>query len=213
MTQALRIVESAAAELRLAQARAFLDQRLGTGDVVIVCASRGAADDLARSIAASRPATLGLHRFSLTQLAARLAAPVLAARGMAPATYLGSEAVAARAAFDARRDGELSYFGPVSDLPGFPRALARTLQELRLAKIGSRPLGDLPYGGGDLAILFDRFDAQFAAASATDRATLFDAGREGVGLTQGPPVGCPLVLVDVPLESSAEFEFFEKIVR
>ena len=212
MTQALRIVESAAAELRLAQVRAFLDRHLGTGDVVIVCASRGAADDLARSMAASRPATLGLHRFSFTQLAARLAAPVLAARGMAPATYLGSEAVAARSVFDARRDGELSYFGPVSDLPGFPRALAKTLQELRLAQLGPRPLENLPYGGPDLAILFEKFEGQFSTASATDRATLFEAGGEGVGLTTAPPVGVPLVLVDVPLESAAEFAFFKTIV-
>jgi len=212
MVKSLRIVESPAAELRLAQARAFLDTRLGRSDIVIVSASRGAADDLVRSIAASRPATLGLHRFSFTQLAARLAAPVLAARGMAPATYLGSEAVAARAAFDARREGELQYFGPVSDLPGFPRALARTLQELRLAQVGSGSLARLGFGGPDLAALFDRFADQFAAASATDRATLFEAGGEGVVPAAAPIVGSPLLLVDVPLESSTEFAFFRAMV-
>jgi hypothetical protein len=212
MAKSLRIVESPAAELRLAQARAFLEARLGHTDIVIVAASRGAADDLARAMAASRTATLGLHRFSFTQLAARLAAPVLAARGMAPATYLGAEAVAARAAFDARREGDLQYFGPVSDLPGFPRALARTLQELRLAQIGSDPLAHLGFGGADLAALFDRFADQFASASATDRATLFEAGCEGTTPAAAPLVGSPLLLLDVPLESAAEFAFFRAIV-
>ena len=73
MPQKILIVESPSAELRLSRAREFLQTRLDAGDIAIVAASRGAADDFVRSIAASRPATLGLHRFSFTQLAARLA--------------------------------------------------------------------------------------------------------------------------------------------
>ena len=145
--------------------------------VLIVSASRGAADDLARAVALARGGAIGLHRFSLAQLAARLAAPVLAARGIAPVTFIGGEAVAARATFEARRDDELAYFGPVARTPGFPRALARTLHELMLAGVGGAALARLPLGGPDLARLLERFEEQFAAASATDRATLFDGGR------------------------------------
>jgi ATP-dependent helicase/nuclease subunit B len=213
MTRRALIVESPAAELRLSRARDFLQTRLDSGDVVIVAASRGAADDFVRSIAASRPATLGLHRFSFTQLAARLAGPVLAARGMAPASYLGSEAVAARATFDARKDGDLAYFAPVSDAPGFSRALARTLQELRLAHASGDALRSLPLGGRDLAGLLERFDDQFAAASATDRATLFEAGREGIAQRESALLGRPLVLLDVPCESDVEFEFLRALVE
>jgi ATP-dependent helicase/nuclease subunit B len=212
MSQKIHIVESPSAELRLSRARDFLQARLDSADIAIVAASRGAADDFVRSIAAARPATLGLHRFSFTQLAARLAGPVLASRGMAPATYLGSEAVAARATFDARRDGDLAYFAPVSDAPGFPRALARTLQELRLAHVSGDALRALPLGGQDLATLLDRFGDQFAAASATDRATLFAAGREGIALGESPLLGRPLVLLDVPCESAVEFEFLRALV-
>jgi ATP-dependent helicase/nuclease subunit B len=213
MTQTLRIIESPAADLRLAQAREFLNTRLDGGDTLIVAASRGAADDLARSIAATRAATLGLHRFSFTQLAARLAAPVLAAQGLAPATYLGSEAVAARATFDARRAGELSYFEPVADLPGFPRALARTLQDLRLARVRGDALTTLPLGGSDLAELLERFEQQFESASATDRARLFSAGREGITNGSASLVGGPLLLLDVPCESEVEFEFLHALVH
>jgi 5,10-methylene-tetrahydrofolate dehydrogenase/methenyl tetrahydrofolate cyclohydrolase len=65
-------------------------------EVLIVGATRDAADDLARRVTAARGATFGLHRASLTQLAARLAAAEMARLGVAPATSLGSEAVAAR---------------------------------------------------------------------------------------------------------------------
>ncbi|CAN5775158.1 hypothetical protein BH24ACI5_BH24ACI5_09410 [soil metagenome] len=212
----IRIVESSATELRLAEARAFVaDCVTSASDIHVVGASRGAVDDLARSIASTTGATLGLHRFSLTQLAARLAAPALAADGFAPGTWLGSEAVAARAAFDAQRDGALTYFEPVARTPGFPRALARTLQELRLAEVRPAALAALPLGGPDLATLLERFEQQFATAAARDRATLFatatrvvsNAGAAGIDVT------APLLLLDVPLDSRVEFEFVRALMQ
>src|SRR3954469_12669651 len=154
----IRLIESSSAQLRLQEARAFVERHAADGDVLLVGASRGSVDDLARSIAARKGATIGIHRFSLTQLAARLAAPVLAAQGLAPVTALASEAVAARAGFEAQRDSALRYFAPVAKTPGFPRALARTLQELRLAHVTDDRLGALPLGGPDLAVLLEHFD-------------------------------------------------------
>src|SRR4029453_16199841 len=90
-------------------------------------------------------------------------------------TWLGTEAVAARVAFDARRDRSLTYFGPVSNTPGFPRALARTLQELRLADVEGRQLTRLPLAGPDLANLLERTESSFAEGSSADRAALFRA--------------------------------------
>src|SRR5688572_14922346 len=104
---ATRLIESSSAQLRIEAARAFVAERARDGDVWMIGASGGSVDDLARSIAIATGATIGLHRFSLTQLAARLAAPILAGQGLAPVTYLGSEAVAARATFEAQRDAEI----------------------------------------------------------------------------------------------------------
>ena len=223
----IRLIESSSAQLRLQEARAFVQTHAARGDVWLVGASRGAVDDLARSIAASAGATIGLHRFSLTQLAARLAAPILAAQGLAPVTYLGSEAVAARATFDAQRDPALHYFAPVANTPGFPRALARTLQELRLAGVDSSRIRskELSLGGSDLAVLLERFDEQFAGASATDRATLFEAATRAIL----PPEGGSdrtsieesrgfrlqaegLLLLDVPIDSAVEFDFVRALL-
>ena len=138
----IRVVESSATQLRLLEARAFADTHLPHRDVLVVGASRGAADDFARSVAIRSGATIGLHRFSLTQLAARLAAPILAADGLAPATPLGSEAVSARAAFEAQRERALHTSSPVAQTPGFPaRWRERSTRSgwLVLPARGSRP--------------------------------------------------------------------------
>jgi CRISPR/Cas system-associated exonuclease Cas4 (RecB family) len=204
-----RIIEASDAAERLREASAWVAARLERGGVLIVSASRGAADDLARSIAIARGSVTGLHRFSFAQLAARLAAPVLAGRGIAPSTPIGSEAVAARATFEARRDDDLDYFTPVAGTPGFPRALARTLHELTLARVEPAALRQLPLGGADLAALLERFEDQFSAASATDRAALFEAAARSVE----PFVSRhPLLLLDVPMESAVEFHFAKRLI-
>ena len=203
----LRIVESSQSSRRLEEARAWLLARARRG-AVIVSASRGAADDFARQIAVACGGAVGLHRYSFAQLAARLAAPVLAGRGLAPVTMIGSEAVAARAAFESQKASDLEYFGPVARTPGFPRALARTLHELSLAGVSPGRLKGLPCGGADLAALLERFDEQFAAAAATDRASLFEAATEAAGSLPR----LPLLLLDVPMESAVESAFGRALV-
>ena len=157
-------------------------------EVLLLGASRGSVDDLARAIALERGATFGLHRLSFTQLAARLAVMELAARDRAPTTTLGHEAVATRAAFEARSDDSLEYFSPVSQTPGFPKALARTLLDLRLAAIASGDLARLPRSGTDLAALLDRVDILLNEAGASDRAALFETATKALG---SPVTGWP----------------------
>src|SRR6185436_4725695 len=137
----LRAVISTSAAVRLDAARQFLERLPPAAEVVIVGATRGAADDFVRTIARRTGATFGLSRFGLTELAARAAGSLLAGARRAPATQGGAEAVAARAVFDAVTAGELEYFTPVASMPGFPKALARTIHELRLAGIGPGTLG------------------------------------------------------------------------
>ena len=85
-------------------------------------------DDLARAISLERGATFGLHRLSFTELAARLAIMELASCDRGPTTTLGHEAVATCAAFEAQSDDALQHFSPVSQTPGFPKALARMMR-------------------------------------------------------------------------------------
>lgn len=211
----VRLIESSSAQLRLQEAHTFVDRLAASGDVYLVGATRGSVDDLARSIAARRGATIGVHRFSMTQLAVHLATPILARRGLAPLTMLGSEAVAARATFEAMREHELAYLAPVAGTPGFPRALARTLQEVRLAGVSGDRLAERPLSGGDLSTLLGRFEEQFDLARATDRAALFAAAAEAL---RDPEYGSAvrrsaLLLLDVPIDSHIEYEFVRALVE
>ena len=199
--QAFRVLVSASAAERLAEARRFIASHRAGTRVLIVGASRGAADDLAREVSTASPATFGIQRLTLTQLAARTAIAALAAEGVTPSTWLGAEAVAARAVFDTIGADALRYFAPVAGRPGFPRALTRTLQELRLAGVADSALARVPLAGGDLAVLLDRFDTCFASASTADRATLL---RTAARLLREQPVADAVLLLDVPLDHAAE---------
>src|SRR5207247_1421873 len=92
----LKTFQSSSAAERLGAASAFVERFPTAAEVLIVGASRDAADDLARRVTAARGAALGLHRAGLTELAVRFAADEVAAPGVAPATALG--AIATRAA-------------------------------------------------------------------------------------------------------------------
>ena len=204
------VFQAASARRRLDAALDYLRQIPAHQPVTIVGASRGAADDLVRLLAIERGATFGLARYSLTQLAARAAAIRLGGRGIAPSTSLGTEAVAARAAFDAAGAGELAYFGRVSHTPGFSRALAQTLADLRVAGVAPISLTLAGEAGQDLGLLLDKAGEEFVQASSADRALLFAAAADSVrALTE---LCVPLLLLDVPLHAPAEEQFVRALV-
>jgi hypothetical protein len=209
----IEVVESGSAAVRLAAAEAFLEGVPADGEAVIVAASRDAADELARRVTRRRRATVGLHRFTLTQLAARLAAPATSAAGLAPCTPLGAHAVAARAAFDALSDGRIPYFAPVARMPGFTLTLAATLAELRGAGLDGATMAAAAAPGDQLAAVLRGYEAQLDAGRLADRAALFAAATAAVDATPADPlIGLPLLLLDVPLDSRREREFATRLV-
>src|SRR5215471_5137401 len=102
----IRVLRSPSAVERLRVAGEFIGKSAPGTEVLMVGAVRDAVDDLAREVACSRTATFGLYRFSLMQLAAHLAVPWLAESRRTPASSLGGEAVAARAAFESLKTGQ-----------------------------------------------------------------------------------------------------------
>ena len=209
----MHVVLSSSAAIRLEAARQFVLDAPPATEILIVGATRGAADDFVRALAGARGATFGLYRFSLTQLAARLAAPLLAAEAKTPATSLGIEAVAARAVYDAERSNTLRYFTPVVWAPGFPRALARTLEELTLAAVRPAQLGQAGAGGPDLADILTRFDGQFEAVSTVDRAAFLGFAARAASDAHNPYARCRLLLLDVPLANRAELALVQALAQ
>ena len=80
----LTVVTSAASHHRIARGRDWLNARRPAEEVLIIGATLGAANELARSLAQDKRASFGYHRLTLGQLASALARPVLTAQRTVP---------------------------------------------------------------------------------------------------------------------------------
>ena len=162
----------------------------------MIGATRAAADDFARACLQDVPARFGLRRYGLQQLAAQLAAPELAREGRAPAIGLNVQAIAARAAFEAREAGALQRLDQVSRVPSFARTLASTLGDLRRAGLDPARLDGLGDRAADLAALAQGYERQLAAAGLADTAALLRAAARSAPGSELLP-RAPLLLLDV----------------
>jgi hypothetical protein len=153
----LTVLESSSAQARISAAAEFLTRFPPVTEVIIVGATRSAADDFVRQYSISHRATFGLHRFSFLQLVARVVSPELARSNLAPSTALGEHAVAARAVFEAQTKGVLHRLSTVADRPGFARAVARTMREIRLGQINTEELRNSGPEGTELAQFANKY--------------------------------------------------------
>ncbi len=152
----------------------------------------------------------GLHRTTLVQFAAELARPEMSRRGLAPLSSLGVEAIAARVIHSERDSQPLAYFEAVADMRGFARALARTLSELRLARVAPASLQKTGAPGEDLARLLTRYAAELDARSLADLSRVFELAGNAKSHRW---LGLPLLFLDTPLDSHAHREFFRCIAE
>jgi len=197
---------------RMAAARDFVTSFPPAAERLLIGAGRDVVDHFARTISVSLGATFGLHRFTLTQLAAHLATAELARRGLSHSTTLGAEAVVARSAFEALERQALDYFSPVARLPGFAPALASTLAELRLAGSDPDSLSGLAASGRDLAWLLRIFEEQLEKAAVADRAGLFRAATRALDEPgEARYVGWPMLFLDASAASAAELDFLRAL--
>src|SRR5262245_36226553 len=89
-------VTSVANHRRIRWARVWLERRVPSEEVLILAASLDAANELARTVVKEKGAVFGWHRLTLPQLAAALAAPILAERNLAPLSRRISDGIVAR---------------------------------------------------------------------------------------------------------------------
>ncbi len=210
------ILESPSATTRVHRAASFLAERADV-HVTLLAASLDGAAEVARralSTASAKGATagsdatgilasLGWQRTTLGAIAALHARPELARLGLAPASGLALEAVCARVVHD--HGDALGRLAPIRERPGLPRALSRTLGELRLARLTE-------IADDDLARLLAAYEAELDTAKLADRArtlaiaTEIVKGRKKLAIETGD-----LVLVDVPLRTRAERDLVEAL--
>jgi CRISPR/Cas system-associated exonuclease Cas4 (RecB family) len=183
----------------LRRAADWLAQRPTSERVLVVGATLDAASELLREVAGRVPAAFGWERMTLGRLAALAAAKALRDRALSPLSPLGVEAVCARLVHQLGAKDELGRFQPVWKQPGLARALARTLQELRLAT--ARP-------GGDLGRLLQAYEAELGRANLADRAEVF---RLAVGGDSHPMLARAALLLDVPVQTELEAQLVARL--
>ncbi len=178
-----------------------------SASAIIVGATRSAADELAFAVARARGGLFGISRVSFAELATRLATPALARDKLSPTGGFGAEAIAARAAFEAVATGRLTYFAPVGHLPGFPRALSRTLSELRLGGVTPDDLSSVDQAGTDLAELLTRVGQESRKAGAVDRADVLAVAAGILTKDASTLRDATIVLLDCAIATEAERRF------
>jgi ATP-dependent helicase/nuclease subunit B len=206
----VRVFTSSSAAERTSAASQFVNSFPEGTEILMVGASREAADDLARAECSARQATFGLHRSSLIQLAARLAIPTLAKLGVAPSSSLGMDAIIVRTVFEALQADRLGYFAPVARCPGFGRASSSTLTQLRAAGAIGADLEALPDPGPDNAFLLKALEEQLTAASVVDKAKLLRTAAEVVAESTWLSK-IPILILDVPVHSVVEKMFITSL--
>ncbi|MBL8175884.1 MAG: PD-(D/E)XK nuclease family protein [Bryobacterales bacterium] len=176
----------------LRRAGAFVEQQAAKGEVLVLAATRDAADDLVRLRCGD---TAGVHRFTVGQWIAALSAGPMAERGLAPLNALGAQALAARAVHEVETESGLEYFGPVASSPGFARALARTLRELRMEEVSLPGLARTGKPGYDLASLARTYEELLRECRLADFAELTKLACEALGESRFR--GMPVLLLDL----------------
>jgi RecB family exonuclease len=206
-----KAVISAANHLRVARSRAWLETRAAAEEVVIVAATLDAANELARGVAMEKGAAFGWHRLTLSQLAAAIAAPILAARGLIPISRVGTEATVARVVHRLNAEGRLGRYHRVAGAPGFPRAVASVITELRLARLPFDAIvGVVP----DLVPLIRAYETELKEAGLTDWPGVLAFATEAasaVSTNRHRLVGLPMLWLDLPIGGEADLVFLRAL--
>jgi RecB family exonuclease len=197
------VIISAASHHRVARGRGWLEARFPSEEVLIIGATFGAANEVARSVAKAKGASFGYHRLTLGQLAAALARPALTAQRLVPLGAVGIQAVASRAIHKLSQVSGLGRYAKLTSGPGFARAIANVITELRLEQIEPDALGHV---APDLRRLLEAYERELADHSFADwpgvlrLAATAAADREN----RHQLLELPILLLDVPVATASD---------
>jgi ATP-dependent helicase/nuclease subunit B len=198
-------ITSTSNRCRTRQASAWLESRAQSEEVVIVGATLDAANELVRQVAQGKGAAFGWHRFGISQLAAVIATPVLATRGVVPLSRIGTEAIVARLVHRLKTERALGRYQSVSETPGFARAMTGVIAELRSAGLQSNSVENV---APDLAPIIRQYERELAEGGFTDWSGTLELATSAIaGLDRHRLIGLPTLLLDVPTVTEAEFAF------
>jgi hypothetical protein len=195
-----RVIVSAASRERLAYARRWIatqrpaDENPGRR-CQRRCRERGAAHRGCTS-----GSSVWLAPTELPPACRHAGSPLLAERGLVPLSSRSIEVVVTRLVHDLRQQGDLGRFSGVATAPGFPRAIAAVMSEVRLAVLDHDHINAVDR---DLASLMTAYEKNLAKWCFADWPTTLSAATETVikGLAGHQLVGLLSLFLDVPLRS------------
>jgi hypothetical protein len=206
----LLAITSVSSRRRIERACSWLESRERDEELVVVGATVGAANELARQVASRNSAAFGWHRISLPQLVSIVAAQELTRRGVVSLTRIGTDAVTMRLIHRLRVDGKLGRYSSVSETPGFLGAIASVIAELRSAGVRSN---ELEVVVPDLAPIVREYERELAEGGFIDWSGILElAAREIATADRHRLVGLPVLMLDVAVRTEAEFGFVSAFV-
>lgn len=204
-----KILHSRSNAALLDRAASFVAER--RSECLIIAPTRAAAAEFA--IRAFPSGCQGVHALTFPQLAANLATQSMGRLALAPISRLGAEALAARIIHSAATSNQLAYFAPVARTPGFGRALARTLNELRLQDVGARDLATTGAPGRDLAHLLNSYEGELQRRAIADLALVLRLAAEEAALGCHRFTQVPMLLLGIAIESAAHERLLATLVE
>jgi len=135
---------------------------------------------------------------------------VLAQRKLAPLSRLSAGAIVARVVHGLRMEGGLGRYQSIGETPGFTRALAAVVAELRLARLTSDAISKV---APDLMQLTEAYEAALAEAELADWPSVLNLATEAASGQAGALrlIKLPMLLLDVPITSEAELAFLNAL--
>jgi len=213
MNNRKRVAVSSNTAARLQAAAGWTESHSNSSELLIIGHSIEAAANFCLSIANGRDALFGTRRLTLNGLAARLAQRSLAHAEIVPATALSFNGIVARAIYLLNAENKLTYFAPVATKPGFPIAVARTLEELRMNDVSAEILSSLPRGGKDLGEIAQVVESELDDARIADRARIFRTAIESISAQHNSEyLRLPTLFLDVCIRSQLEFALVQTLV-
>lgn len=137
----------------------------------------------------------------------------MAKKCLAPVSNLGSEALAARCLARCREEGSLEYFLPVVDTPGLPRALRRTLDEVRFGEVTADELTATGAPGRDLARLLTVYEDELERWQLADDASLLRLAGQQMEANAHRLQGLAMVWVDLSPRHRLEQHFLAALAK
>lgn len=189
----------------------WIEQHARSGGL-IVARTRAVADQCVRRVGVRRVASrqgptrglLGMRRIGWQAHLVRLTSAVLAREERKRVGMLGVQAAVAAALH--RTQSQLRHFGPIADTPGFPRALTRTLLDLRMNRVVLREDDD-PVRR-DLALLQRAYVEELERSRLADPPMIYALARQE--MARHP--ASALLVVDLPDETLLERECREALM-